>query len=77
MTKPKNINEVTPAVFAENNFPEWGTFLNEQIAAKQVPEKSFTIWWLGCMGTWLKTHEGTNIAIDMWNGTGKHTHGDG
>ncbi len=77
MSAPKKIEDVNFKTFAENNFPEWGTFLNEQIADKQVPEKSIAMWWLGCMGVWIKTHEGTNVAIDMWNGTGKHTHGDG
>lgn len=77
MASPKNIKDVTPEVWAKNVFPEWGQYLNEEIADKQVAEGSFSIWWLGCMGFWLKTHEGTNIVVDMWNGTGKHTHGDG
>ena len=77
MASAKNVNDVTPEAFAKDNFPEWGSYLNETIANKQVPEGSFATWWLGCMGFWLKTHEGTNIVVDMWNGTGKHTHGDG
>lgn len=39
MSAPKKIEDVNFKTFAENNFPEWGTFLNEQIADKQVPEK--------------------------------------
>ncbi|MDE8160195.1 L-ascorbate 6-phosphate lactonase, partial [Erysipelothrix rhusiopathiae] len=42
-----------------------------------VSEKSFSMWWLGCTGIWLKTHENTNILVDMWSGTGKRTHGNG
>ena len=35
------------------------------------------LWWLGCTGIWLKTHENTNILCDLWCGTGKQTHGNG
>lgn len=61
MASPKNINDVTPENYASNNFPEWGTYLNEEIADYKVPAGSFRLWWTGCMGFWLKTHEGTNI----------------
>ena len=58
-------------------FPEWGTWLNEEIVDTKVPEGAFSTWWLGCTGIWLKTHEGTNIVMDMWNATGKQTHREG
>ena len=77
MASPKKIEDVTKEVWTQNVFPEWGTYLNETIANKQVPEGSFAMWWTGCMGFWLKTHENTNIVVDLWNGTGKHTHGTG
>lgn len=35
------------------------------------------MWWLGCTGIWLKSHEETNILCDLWCGTGKRTHGNG
>ncbi|AXY24873.1 L-ascorbate 6-phosphate lactonase [Suicoccus acidiformans] len=73
----KHIEEVTKQAWLEATFPEWGTYLNEEIANTEVPEGSFSMWWLGCCGIWLKTHEGTNIVMDMWNGTGKRTRGDG
>lgn len=72
-----NINNVTKEQWLKETFPEWGTWLNEEIASTDVPEESFAMWWLGCTGIWLKTHEGTNIVMDMWNGTGKRTRGDG
>ncbi|WP_028125529.1 L-ascorbate 6-phosphate lactonase [Eremococcus coleocola] len=71
------IQEVSKEKWLKATFPEWGTWLNEEIAMTQVKEKSFAMWWLGCCGIWLKSHEGTNIVMDMWNGTGKKTHGDG
>lgn len=73
----KNINEVTKQKWLEKNFPEWGTWLNEEIAEKEVEKDSFTMWWLANCGIWLKTHEGTNIVMDLWNESGKMTHGDG
>ncbi len=73
----KKITDVTKQAWLEATFPEWGTYLTEEIAEINVPEGSFSMWWLGCTGIWLKTHEGTNIVMDMWNGTGKRSHGDG
>ena len=68
-----NVNEITRESWILSTFPEWGTWLNETIEAEVVPEKSFTMWWLGCTGIWLKTHENNNIIIDFWAGTGKRT----
>lgn len=73
----KHIDEVTKQAWLEATFPEWGTYLTEEITATEVPEGSFSMWWLGCTGIWLKTHEDTNIVMDMWNGTGKRSHGNG
>lgn len=77
MAKPKNVIEATRENWIANTFPEWGTWLNEEIEHSLVPEKNFKIWWLANNGIWLKTHEDTNILVDLWNGTGKRTHGDG
>lgn len=73
----KKIDEITRNGWILDTFPEWGTWLNEEIQDTKVPEKSFSMWWLGCTGIWLKSAEGTNILCDLWNGTGKRTHGDG
>lgn len=74
---PKNISEASRENWILNTFPEWGTWLNEEIEATKVPEHNFSIWWLANTGIWLKTHEDTNILIDLWNGTGKQSHGNG
>lgn len=72
-----HVNECNREKWILSTFPEWGTWLNEEIEAEEVPEGNFSMWWLGCTGIWLKSHEGTNIVCDLWNGTGKRTHGNG
>lgn len=67
------INEITRETWIQATFPEWGTWLNEEIEQEQVAEGSFAMWWLGCTGIWVKTHGGANICIDFWCGTGKRT----
>ena len=67
----KNVNEVTKESWVLSTFPEWGTYLNEEIESEVVKENTFSMWWLGCTGIWLKSHEGTNILCDLWCGTGK------
>lgn len=71
------INGYTREIWVKNTFPEWGTWLNEEIDAENVKENTVAMWWLGCVGLWVKTPGGANISIDMWCGNGKQTHGDG
>lgn len=73
----KLITDITRKDWILNTFPEWGTWLNEEIANTKVKANTFSMWWLGCTGIWLKTAENTNILVDMWCGTGKRTHGNG
>lgn len=70
MTK---VNEITRESWILNTFPEWGTWLNEEIEKTKVAENTFSIWWLACTGIWLKTAGNTNICMDFWCGTGKKT----
>ena len=67
------INEITRESWILSTFPEWGTWLNEEIEEEVVAPDSFAMWWLGCTGIWLKTPGGANITIDFWCGTGKRT----
>ena len=71
------ITEVTKESWVLSTFPEWGTYLNEEIEATVVKPGTVSIWWLGCTGIWLKSEGGTNILCDLWCGTGKRTHGIG
>lgn len=64
----KTVNEVTKEKWLVETFPEWGTYLNEEIETEVVDPGTFAMWWLGCTGIWLKSHEGTNILCDLWCG---------
>jgi L-ascorbate 6-phosphate lactonase len=67
------IDEITRESWIMNTFPEWGTWLNEEIEQEEVKPGTFTMWWLGCTGIWIKTEHDTNICVDFWCGTGKRT----
>lgn len=70
------ISDVTRNSWILSTFPEWGTWLNEDIEREKVKPNTVAMWWLGCTGIWLKTDRSTNITIDLWCGNGKRTHGD-
>ena len=38
-----------------STFPEWGTWLNEEIENEEVKPGTVAMWWLGCTGIWFKT----------------------
>ncbi|OON92201.1 MAG: L-ascorbate-6-phosphate lactonase [Epulopiscium sp. Nele67-Bin002] len=67
------VNTLTREEWILNTFPEWGTWLNEEIEETVVEPGTFAMWWLGCTGIWLKSEGGTNISIDFWCGSGKRT----
>ncbi len=68
-----NINKITRESWILGAFPEWGTWLNEEIDAEVVQPNTFAMWWIGCTGLWIKSENQTNIAIDLWFGNGKRT----
>lgn len=67
------IDEVTREGWILGAFPEWGTWLNEEIDETVVDPGTFAMWWIGCTGIWLKSEGGANIATDLWFGNGKRT----
>lgn len=71
------VSETTRESWIKATFPEWGTWLNEEIENTVIEPGSVGMWWLGCTGIWFKTPGGANITIDLWAGNGKRTHGDG
>ena len=71
------ISEMTREGWIMSTFPEWGTWLVEDIENEVVEPGNVAMWWLGCTGIWVKTPGGANITIDLWCGNGKRTHGDG
>lgn len=67
------VDEITRESWILSTFPEWGTWLNEEIEQTIVQKGTFSMWWLGCTGIWLKTENGTNLCMDFWCGSGKKT----
>lgn len=67
------IDDITRESWVLSSYPEWGTWLNEEIDEEEVKPGTFAMWWLGCVGLWVKTAENTNICIDLWCGNGKRT----
>lgn len=67
------VHDITRESWILSTFPEWGTWLNEEIEQEVVAPDTFVMWWLGCTGIWLKTEGGANLCIDLWVGTGKRT----
>ena len=45
-------------------FPEWGTFLNQQIRDAEVQEGQVNLWWLGGPSFVLKTRGGEIFMVD-------------
>jgi L-ascorbate 6-phosphate lactonase len=70
------VQTITRESWILNTFPEWGSWLNEEIEQEQVAPGTFAMWWLGCTGIWLKSEGGANICVDFWCGTGKQSHGN-
>ncbi len=67
------ISEINREKWILDTFPEWGTWLNEEIEAEVVPENNFAMWWLGNCAIWVKTPGGANICMDLWCFRGKNT----
>ena len=67
------VDEITRESWILKNFPEWGTWLNEEIEEEEVKEGTVAMWWLGCTGIWLKSQGATNLCIDYWTKHGKKT----
>ena len=70
------VNTITRESWILSTFPEWGSWLNEEIEQENVAPGTFAMWWLGCTGIWLKSEGGANICVDFWCGTGKQSHGN-
>lgn len=67
------IKQITRESWVLATFPEWGTWLNEEIEETKVEKGTFSMWWLGCTGIWIKSEAQANLCIDFWCGTGKRT----
>lgn len=67
------VDEITRESWIMSAFPEWGTWLNEEIEEEAVPPGNVAMWWLGCTGMWIKSAGGCNLSVDFWAGNGKRT----
>ena len=67
------LDEKTRESWILSTFPEWGTWLNEEIEETKVESGKVAMWWLGNMGLWVKTEGNANICMDLWVATGKRT----
>lgn len=67
------LDEISRDQWLKETFPEWGTWLTEEIEKTEVKPGTFAMWWLGCTGIWVKTEGNTNICIDFWCSSGKRT----
>lgn len=67
------VSDMTREKWILDSFPEWGTWVNEEIEAEVVEKGKLAMWWLGCVGIWFKTEGNANIVIDAWFGNGKRT----
>ena len=68
------VNDITREKWILSTFPEWGTYLNEEIADTKCEAGKFKMWWLGNTGIWVKSEGNTDIMVDLWCSTGKKTH---
>lgn len=69
----RKIDTITRESWILANFPEWGTWLNEEIEEEAVAPGTFAMWWLGCTGLWVKSEGGAHVCIDFWTKSGKRT----
>ena len=59
------VSEMTRDKWIQNTFPEWGTWLVEDIENEVVAPGNVAMWWLGCTGVWFKTPGGAT-ATARW-----------
>ena len=57
------ISEMTRQSWIESTFPEWGTWLVEDIENEVVAPGNVAMWWLGCTGVWFKTPADTTSLL--------------
>ncbi|MFN8048939.1 MAG: L-ascorbate 6-phosphate lactonase [Ancrocorticia sp.] len=67
------VDDITRENWILGAFPEWGTWLNEEIDETEVAPGTVDLWWLGNTGIWIKTESDANVVIDPWFGNGKRT----
>lgn len=64
---------MTRTQWLEEVFPEWGTFLNQQIENFEVPAGRIALWWLGGPSWVVKTTAGGIFFVDVYSGPSLYT----
>ena len=54
-------------------FPEWGAFVNRQIAETEVEKGQVNLWWFGAGSFCIKTSSGSVFLIDSYAGPSHYT----
>ena len=57
----------------EDTFPEWGSFLNQEIENYEVPKGQVSLWWCGGPSWVIKTDEGGVFLLDQYCGPSMYT----
>ncbi len=57
------VNDLTREEWILGAFPEWGTWLNEEIDEEVVAPGTFAMWWIGCTGLWIKSENNTKLLL--------------
>ena len=65
--------DIDRAQWLEDCYPEWGTFLNNEIENYKVPKGQVALWWCGGPSWVLKTDEGGIYWIDQYCGPSLYT----
>jgi len=60
-------------IWLKEVFPEWKSYLNQEIENTVVPPNSVVLWWLGACGFFIKTPK-TSFLIDNYSGPSVTTH---
>ena len=61
-----DVNKIDRQTWLNACFPEWGTYLNEEIEETVVKPGKLFLWWIGGCGKWIKTPGGADITIDFF-----------
>ncbi len=70
---PIDVKKIDRDEWLRSVFPEWGTWLNEEIEEQVVEPGKLAMWWLACTAVWMKTPGNTDIVVDWWAQRGKDT----
>lgn len=57
------VQDITRESWILSTFPEWGTWLNEEIEEEVVPDGNFAMWWLETAVSGLKP---LAVLILLW-----------